>query len=230
MATNFMHLGWQLDVLSMRAATHTPSKGLPDSGSFEIYPYHRNIVTTVFWVGEPADNSNGYVGNSASAWDDSWQRHFGGLDSPVQRTAFRPIAFVPGENTFYTALPYSDVNENGDRKPTATRCPQFYYHASQPFSWCKNSWIAISHADKTVYAQWEDSGPFESDDTAYVFGTSQPRNHFGERAGLDVSPAVRDYLSLQDVDHTDWRFMAADSIPNGPWHSVVTIFPGTQVN
>jgi hypothetical protein len=32
-----------------------------------------------------------------------------------------------------------------------------------------------------------------------------------------VSPAMRDYLSLQSTDVTDWRFVEESEVPNGPW-------------
>jgi hypothetical protein len=38
-------------------------------------------------------------------------------------------------------------------------------------------------------------------------------------AGLDVSPAVRDYLGLQPTDVTDWQFAEVRDIPPGPWRS-----------
>ncbi|HEX5456885.1 MAG TPA: polysaccharide deacetylase family protein, partial [Candidatus Nitrosotalea sp.] len=34
------------------------------------YPWHTNITTTYFWIGEPADADNQYISNTASAWDD----------------------------------------------------------------------------------------------------------------------------------------------------------------
>ena len=36
-------------------------------------------------------------------------------------------------------------------------------------------------------------------------------------AGLDVSPAVRDYLGLQSTDVTDWKFVDFSEVPSGPW-------------
>jgi hypothetical protein len=36
-------------------------------------------------------------------------------------------------------------------------------------------------------------------------------------AGLDVSPAVRDYLGLKQTDVTDWRFVDFREVPRGPW-------------
>src|SRR5438270_495526 len=36
-------------------------------------------------------------------------------------------------------------------------------------------------------------------------------------AGLDVSPAVRDYLGLNETDVTDWQFVEFKDVPHGPW-------------
>jgi len=36
-------------------------------------------------------------------------------------------------------------------------------------------------------------------------------------AGLDVSPAVRDYLGLNETDVTDWKFVEFKEVPRGPW-------------
>jgi hypothetical protein len=47
-----------------------------------------------------------------------------------------------------------------------------------------------------------------------VFGGARPAS---PRAGLDVSPAVRDYLGLDSTDTTDWRFCEAREVRPGPW-------------
>jgi hypothetical protein len=39
-------------------------------------------------------------------------------------------------------------------------------------------------------------------------------------AGLDVSPAVRDYLGLRQTDVTDWRFTDFSEVPRGPWSTL----------
>ena len=39
--------------------------------------WKRNVVATVFWVGEDA-SANNPVHNKASAWDGNWQANFGG--------------------------------------------------------------------------------------------------------------------------------------------------------
>src|SRR5690349_8283227 len=51
------------------------------------YPWHPDIVTTVFWCGESA-LSGGGVSNRRSAWDPSWVRNYGGEDSPSNRVGF----------------------------------------------------------------------------------------------------------------------------------------------
>ena len=40
--------------------------------------------------------------------------------------------------------------------------------------------------------------------------------------GLDVSPAVRDYLGLSGMNRTVWQFVDASKVPDGPWKQVVT--------
>ena len=189
---------------------------------------HLNIVTTFFWVGEKASNDNGGIANTASTWDEQWQQHYGGVDSPSPRNGYYPAGFTPKENPFYFALPYSDIDSHGNRKSTAVKCPLAALKTS--YSWCKNSWLAIRHNGKTIYAQWEDAGPFGEDDVNYVFGSSPPSNSQGEKAGLDVSPAVRDYLGLADVDKADWEFIDAGSVPNGPWKAIVTATTGESVD
>jgi hypothetical protein len=184
---------------------------------------HKGITATVFWIGEPSDMSNGFIPNNVSAWDSQWQRHFGGVDTPGKRQhgGAWPAGFVPHENPFYIALPYNDLGETGV-KTTAIRIPWFdpTHPPSQALSILKNHWVAVSYKGKTVYAQWEDVGPGESDDFAYVFGSARPKNTFGQHAGIDLSPAVADYLGIDGVGTVDWSF--AVSPPAGPWLQIVT--------
>jgi hypothetical protein len=190
---------------------------------------HKNIVTTVFWVGEASDVSNGFIPNAQSAWDGSWLQNYGGIDAPAERHGYNPAGFTPHENPFYAALPYNDLDASGSRKATAVKCKAFSPSPDSQHSWCKNTWIAINHEGRTAYAQWEDVGPFEEDDAAYVFGSKSPRNQNGVHAGLDDSPAVRDYLRLADVERTDWRFISARDVPYGPWKTTVTTSAGYRV-
>jgi hypothetical protein len=191
---------------------------------------HQNIISTYFWVGEPGDSDNGDIANLQSAWDGHWQSHFGGVDDPAHRNGYSPAAFTPKENPFYFALPYNDISEQGSRKSTASACQKYSPNWQNNYSWCKNIWVAIRHGQKVVYAQWEDVGPFEEDDFAYVFGSAAPKNHIDAKAGIDVSPAVKDYLGLQDVDKVDWSFVNASSVPNGIWKQTIATSLGDSIN
>ena len=190
------------------------------------YPPHVQVTATVFWVGESGGADRPDVANAQSAWDERWQEHFGGLDDPQHRRGACPAGFVPRENPFYFALPYNDF-AGGVRKPSAAAVvPWAGDRAWGPGeSMCKNRWIRISRAGRTCYAQWEDVGPFQTDDAAYVFGAAAPRNQSNRQAGLDVSPAVRDWLALGGMDKVDWQFVEAADVPNGPWKDVVTTSP-----
>src|SRR5260370_41117240 len=55
------------------------SSGPPESG--QRYPWKRNIVTTIFWIGEQPSGSNP-VPNRASSWDKDWTKNYGGFDDP----------------------------------------------------------------------------------------------------------------------------------------------------
>jgi len=81
----------------------------------------------------------------------------------------------------------------------------------------KGRWVAIRRGNKVAYAQWEDCGPFRTDHAAYVFGNERPKPNLNKGAGLDVSPAVRDFLEMADTDVTDWKFVDFKDVPNGPW-------------
>jgi hypothetical protein len=50
-----------------------------------------------------------------------------------------------------------------------------------------------------------------------VFGNERPKPNLNQGAGLDVSPAVRDYLGLKQTDVTDWRFVELKEVARGPW-------------
>lgn len=194
------------------------------SSSGRTYPLHTQITATVFWVGEPAGTDN--VANVQSAWDERWQEHFGGVDDPRRRDGFRPAGFVPRENPFYFALPYNDFAGGVRKAPAANVVPWARERQWGPGeSMCKNRWIRIARPGRTCYAQWQDVGPFQTDDAAYVFGLARPRNQSNQQAGLDVSPAVRDYLGLGGMDKVDWQFVDAADVPAGPWKDVVTSSP-----
>jgi hypothetical protein len=107
---------------------------------------------------------------------------------------------------------------NGHR-PEAPRVIPWFKEAyrGRGVSTCKGRWIAIRKGARVVYAQWEDAGPFRTDHWQYVFGNERPKPNLNQGAGLDVSPAVRDYLDLRDTDVTDWKFVEFAEVPRGPW-------------
>jgi hypothetical protein len=182
------------------------------------YPWKSGIVTTIFWVGESASLRNP-VHNRSSSWDADWSESFGGFDdpNPAARNGFLP-RFVPKQNPFYCALPYNDVTR-GTTKPEARVVIPWFRQTfeREGKSVCRDRWIAIRKGNKVCYAQWSDCGPFRTDHYQYVFGDEKPKPNLNRGAGLDVSPAVRDYLGLAPTDITDWKFVEFREVPNGPW-------------
>jgi hypothetical protein len=61
--------------------------------------------------------------------------------------------------------------------------------------------------------------PVCTDHFQYVFGNERPRPNTNHGAGLNVSPAVRDYLGLAPTDVTDWQFVEIRDVPPDPWRS-----------
>jgi hypothetical protein len=204
-------------------------------GSAGAYPLHTHVSATVFWIGEPVGDGS-TENNAISAWDDDWLAHYGGVDDPGRRRAadgWFPRGFVPQENPFYVDLPYDDFTDDGSPRRNRMRVVPWartdapVRHLGR-FSLLKNRWVKLTRNGRTCYAQWEDSGPYVYDDARYVFGTgdARPRNRLAHRAGIDVSPAVRDCLGFRglnnDENSLDWQFVDAASVPSGPWTRVVT--------
>ena len=151
--------------------TNPPRKGE------ERYPWKKDIVTTVFWIGENP-TANNPVPNHASSWDKAWAKNYGGYDdpNPARRQDYIPANFTPRQNPFYCALPYNDKAREGHR-PEAPKVVPWFKEAYQgpAVSVCKDRWIAIRKGNRTVYAQWEDAGPFRTDHWQYVFGNERPK-------------------------------------------------------
>lgn len=185
------------------------------------FPWKTDIVTTIFWIGEDAAQNNP-VANHKSSWDASWTQNYGGFDNPdpSRRHDYIPVNFVPRQNPFYIALPYNDVS-HGQFKPEAPMVVPWYRQAvvQQGHSVCKDRWVAIRHGTRICYAQWEDCGPFRTDHWQYVFGNERPKPNLNHGAGLDVSPAVRDYLGLGNTSLNDWQFVEVRDVPPGPWRN-----------
>lgn len=183
------------------------------------YPWRLSIVTTTFWIGERPTKNNP-VPNHTSCWDARWAEHYGGTDDPVRgnRAEFIPVAFTPRQNPFYVALPYNDTTRGEHKAEAASVIPWFKdSFVRKGKSVLKDRWLAIRFQGKVVYAQWEDCGPFRTDHWQYVFGNERPKANLNKGAGLDVSPAVRDYLGMNDSDVTDWKFVDFEEVPEGPW-------------
>lgn len=193
------------------------STTFPESG----YPWKRNIVATVFWVGEkPAKNNP--VPNDKSSWDTRWMKNFGGYDNPkirCQTSGYKPASFTPQQNPFYVALPYNDVGKGGTKPEAALVIPWFRTaFEKNGKSVCKGRWVSIRKGRRVAYAQWEDVGPFRTDHWQYVFGNERPKPNINKGAGIDLSPAVRDYLTMDGgMDTVDWKFVEFYEVPAGPW-------------
>jgi hypothetical protein len=146
---------------------------------------------------------------------------YGGVDDPVHRNGYGPAGFRPLQNPFYVALPYCDL-QAGRLKPEAAKVvPWFVERFRGPgLSVCRGRWLEIRSGVKTCYAQWEDVGPFCTDSAGYVFGNERPPWNLNHGAGIDVSPAVRDYLELESLGLVDWRFVEQAEVPPGPLVSI----------
>jgi hypothetical protein len=198
-----------------------PQVFVPTMGGMVVagkYPWKRSIVTTVFWAGE-LPTVNNPVPNTSSSWDLHWASNFGGYDDPNSRNGYLPARFTPQLNPFYVALPYNDVTR-GRTKPEARYAIPWFREAfvKEGQSICRDRWVAIRKGGRICYAQWSDCGPFRTDHWQYVFGNDRPKWNLNKGAGLDVSPAVRDYLGLRGTDVTDWQFVDFRDVPSrGPW-------------
>jgi hypothetical protein len=211
------YLAAQTETVTEKAKGRTRKASLPRPA--QSYPWKTRIVTTVFWIGEQPGGNN-LTPNRTSSWDKQWTKSYGGIDdpNPARRKNYIPVKFRPQQNPFYCALPYNDKARTGHR-PEAPRVVPWFKQAYQgpAVSTCKDRWIAIRKGNRVAYAQWEDAGPFRTDHWQYVFGSERPKPSLNGGAGLDVSPAVRDYLKLKQTDVTDWRFVDFSEVPSGSW-------------
>jgi hypothetical protein len=223
---NFLEENPAEQIDSARKITESKSGSINrHSQNTRRYPWKTNIAAKLFFVGEPIDEGpeNSKFGDfsvrSQSVWDTKWIEHYGGVDDPdpSKRSGYAPLAFVPRQNPFYVALPYNDVT-NGNTKPEALRViPWFRQAFVKPGrTILKGRWVAVRHSGRTAFAQWEDSGPSRTDHWQYVLGNQRPLPD-DQSAGICVSPAVRDYLGLDDGALCDWRFVEFREVPQGPW-------------
>lgn len=191
-----------------------------------LYPWKTHITATIFWCGEQPTARNP-TPNCKSSWDTEWSINFGGYDdpNPDNRIAnhttgeFRPKGFVPKLNPFYIALPYNDVLSWKAHKPEASRViPWFTRMNPKPGKTVlKGRWVQIYYNKRSCYAQWEDCGPWVTDDWQYVFGNKPPKATQNGSAGIDISPSIRDYLGAKSGSKVHWRFVEDSQVPYGPW-------------
>jgi hypothetical protein len=181
-----------------------------------VYPWKLDIITTEFWIGE-GGSSISPTDNIESAWDTNWRANNHGTDNPNDRDGYLPGGHIAMTNPFYVALPFNDL-----AFPDKARrwLPAGWYRPpreGKQVSACKDRWVEIKNAQgETCYAQWEDVGPLRYDHAEYVFGDERPDTY--TRAGLDVSPAVADYLNINGRNRlTRWRFVDDTDVKPGLW-------------
>jgi len=217
-----------LPLTSSAAGTYsTPSRTTTPSADFVFtnfsrktkvtYPWKSGIITTEFWIGEGGSNISS-TDNVASAWDEDWRSKNRGNDSPNDRNGFATAEHASTVNPFYVALPFNDL-----AFPDKARewLPSGWYRRpkdGKQVSACKDRWVWIKNAQgRSCFAQWEDVGPLRFDHAEYVFGSERPTTY--TRAGLDVSPAVAQYLGIDENKRaiTSWRFIDDEDVPPGAW-------------
>jgi len=181
------------------------------------YPWKTGIITTEFWIGE-AGSSISPTDNVASAWDENWRTTNRGSDSPYNRSGYAPADHAPTVNTFYVALPFNDLAFPDKAREWVPRGWHRPPKDGKQVSACKDRWVEIKNAQGRIcFAQWEDVGPLRYDHAEYVFGNERPDTY--TRAGLDVSPAVADYLGIDGKNRaiTSWRFVDDEDVLPGAW-------------
>jgi hypothetical protein len=194
---------------------------LKDVKFISEHQWKKDVTTTYFWIGQGRTSVTATT-NAKSAWDEAWTKNYGGTDMPMDRIrndgrdATLPSTFAPTLNPFYVALPFNDV-----KYPKLARKYVPWWnekkHRQDPYvSQCKGRWIAVEYKGRVCFAQWEDVGPLRYDHAEYVFGNQRPTS-FYSGAGLDVSPAVRDYLGLTGNNKASWRFVEDTEVAYGPW-------------
>ena len=215
-----------LGVLSLGAQSRGPSvvspsqRGRAAADGIPKYPWHLGATATIFWVGEQPTARNP-TPNNKSSWDTKWQQNYGGYDNPDPRArnGYLPKAFTPKQNPFYVALPYNDVLNHRQHKPEASKViPWFKRYNPRPGQTvCKGRWVEIARNGKVCFAQWEDCGPFSTTNWEYVFRYKEVKNKKNKAAGIDISPAVRDYFGLKSGQKVHWRFVEFAHVKRGPW-------------
>lgn len=211
----------------------------------------KEVVASTFYIGEEAGASNANIDNISTAWNSHAVRDFGGVDrwgpkNPEEwegpwykRYGYLPAGFKPKQNAWYVALPTPDHDSKGRLtaaipwvKSASAYLPELkkfkngvFGETESPF---KNLWVEVRLGSKSAFAQLEDIGPSAHTgaivaDYSYVWGdASKPKNKFRMSAGIDISPAITDFLSTGGKATVRWRFVPASQVPKGPWMVTVT--------
>jgi len=167
-----------------------------------IYPWKSGIISSVSFMG------------NAPGWYPRWTQENGGADAHDNLDGYASGSHASTMNPFCVALPFNDVMNPKlalQWVPTGWRKP---VRDEKSSSFCKDRWLEIKNSTGRVcFAQWEDVGPINTDDAAYVFGPNRP----AEIRGLTISPAVAKYLGVDSTAILSWRFVDDDDVQPGMW-------------
>jgi hypothetical protein len=215
-----------------RPEAGTPSEPVQATSDPEVkksrqYPLHTEIMATVFHIGEEASAANANISNIPTSWDKNSVQRFGGVDDPSRRLKDGgPVGFKPKHNTYYFALPANEFDENEPIEGAHEASPWADETIDEGESLFKGRWIEVERGGTSIYAQWVDCGPSDDPngirDYEYVFGDddARPKNTFGLKAGLDLSPAAANALGFgieEGGAKVSWRFVEPADVPDGPW-------------
>ncbi len=182
------------------------------------YPWKKGIITTMFWIGEGSTPISSTT-NVQSSWDEDWLPNNHGSDNPNNRNGYASGSHASTLNPFYVALPFNDL---AFPEKAHEWLPRGWYRPpkdGRQVSACKDRWVWIKNEQgRSCFAQWEDVGPLRYDHAEYVFGSERPIGLGDDHAGLDVSPAVAQYLGIDGKNRiTSWRFVDDADVWPGPW-------------
>src|SRR2546423_34491 len=84
----------QFDITSIAFTPGQLAGDRPQPG--QRYPWKKDIVTTIFWVGEKPSGNNP-VPNRTSSWDKEWTKNYGGIGEPhaTRRSNQIPVGLTP---------------------------------------------------------------------------------------------------------------------------------------
>lgn len=190
-----------------------------DASRLDESVLHTDIKTTFVQGGAPAGEYDQGQTNQQARWYDDWAEHLCTIDLDGSRQLRQHGC----DNLYYFALPCSDIGKDGDwSQAMIDKSPWTQIKTDEsPF---KNQWIRVDYQGKSIYAQWEDTGPYYQYDCDYVFGEQRPKQehaHSPALSALDLSPRSFADLTGGDLDigeiQASWQFVPANQVPDGPW-------------